>query len=136
MQTPMTTSRGSSRRCCFFIMSRSYKKSPECEPGHTLYDCWKDRLVLKLLTDHNILNHLALQVMFVSIDVDLRANRRGPCSCLKMFAVKLCLWETSSRCLFWSTEFFLGESHVLGFMLDLLQDMIRGWCVKNQSSPP
>ena len=55
---------------------------------------------------------------------------------LKMFAVKLCLWETSSRCLFWSTEFFLGESHILGFILDLLQDLIRGWWVKNQSSPP
>ena len=75
----------------FYIMSRSYKKSPECEPSHTLFDCWKDRFVLKLSTDHNLLNHLALQVIFVSIDVDLRAYRRGPCSCLKMFAVKLCL---------------------------------------------
>ena len=26
----------------FFIMSRSYKKSPECDPSHTLFDCWKD----------------------------------------------------------------------------------------------
>ena len=63
----------------FYIMSRSYKMSPECEPGHTLFDGWKDQFVLKLFTDHNLLNHLALQVMFVSIDVDLRAYRRGPC---------------------------------------------------------
>ena len=67
----------------FFIMSRSYKMTPECDPAHTLHDCWKDRFVLKPSTDHNLLNHLALQVMFVSIDVDLRAYRRGPCSCLK-----------------------------------------------------
>ena len=118
-----------------YIMSRSYKMVPKCEPQHTLFDCWKDRFVLKPSTDHNLLDHLALLVMLVSIDVDLRAYRRGPCSCLKIFAVKLCLWETSSRCLFWSTEFFLGESHVLGFTLDLLQDLIRGWWVKNQGSP-
>ena len=114
----------------FYIMSRSYKKSPECDPNVTLFDCWKDRFVLKPSTDHNLLHHLALQVMFVSIDVDLRAYRRGPCSCLKTLAIKLCVWETPSRCLFWSTEFFLGESHVLGFILDLLQDLIRGWWVK------
>ena len=33
----------------FFIMSRSYKKDPECDPSHTLFDCWKDRFVLKLI---------------------------------------------------------------------------------------
>ena len=99
----------------FYIMSRSYKKSPECDPNVTLFDCWKDRFVLKPSTDHNLLHHLALQVMFVSIDVDLRAYRRGPCSCLKTLAIKLCVWETPSRCLFWSTEFFFGRITCLGF---------------------
>ena len=37
----------------FFIMSRSYKKDPVCEPKETLFDCWKDRFVLKPSTDHN-----------------------------------------------------------------------------------
>ena len=63
----------------FYIMSRSQKKSPECHPSHTLFDCWKDRCVLTPSTDYNVLSLLALQVMFASIDVDLRAYRGGPC---------------------------------------------------------
>ena len=120
----------------FYVMSRSYKMSPQCDPSHTLFDCWKDRCVLKPSTDHSPLKHVALQVMFVSIDVDLRAYRRGHCFCLERLAAKLCFCETSSRCLLWSAEFFLGDSHVLGFILDLSHDLIRGWWVKNQSSPP
>ena len=67
----------------FYVMSRSYKMSPECLPEHTLFDCWKDCFVLTPSTDHNLLNQSALQVMFVSIDVDLRAYCLGPCSGFK-----------------------------------------------------
>ena len=63
-----------------FIMNRSYKMEPTCRPDDTVYDCWKDRFVLKPSTDQNLLNNLALQGMFVSIDLDLRAYRRGHCS--------------------------------------------------------
>ena len=57
----------------------SYKMEPFCEPEDTLYDCWKDRFVLKPSTDQNLLNNLALQGMFVSIDLDLRTYRRSHC---------------------------------------------------------
>ena len=110
----------------FYIMSPRYKMSPECDPSHTLFDCWKDRFVLKPSTDHNLLNHLALQVMFVSIDVDLRAYRRSPCFCLKNVGCYVVFWQTSCQCLFWSTVIFFGQSYILGFILDLLQDLLRG----------
>ena len=25
-----------------YIMGRSYKEEPKCDPKETLYDCWKD----------------------------------------------------------------------------------------------
>ena len=40
----------------FFVMSRSYKMSPECHPSHTLFDCWKDSFVLKRSTDKKLLH--------------------------------------------------------------------------------
>ena len=37
-----------------FVMSRSYKASPGCDPKHTLFDCWKDLFVLARSTDQKI----------------------------------------------------------------------------------